>query len=73
MPRPGGPRGRTMEKSKDFKGSMKRLLANLKKWHVLIVVSLVLAMIIAILALISPNKLSDLTDTITAGISLYFW
>lgn len=69
MPRPGGPRGRTMEKSKDFKGSMKRLLTSLKKWHVLLVFSLVLAMISAILALIAPDKLSDLTDTITAGIS----
>ncbi len=69
MPRPGGPRGRIPEKSKDFKGSMKRLFASLKKWHVLLIFSLILAMTSAILALISPNKLSDLTDTITLGIT----
>ena len=69
MPRPGGPRGRVPEKSKDFKGSMKRLFASLKRWHVLLIFSLILAMTSAILALIAPNKLSDLTDTITLGIS----
>ncbi len=69
MPRPGGPRGHVPEKSKDFKGSMKRLFASLKRWHVLLIFSLILAMTSAILALIAPNKLSDLTDTITLGIS----
>ncbi len=69
MPRPMGPRGRVAEKSKDFKGSMKRLLGSLKKWHLLLGISLSLAMISAIIALIAPNKLSDLTDTITKGIS----
>lgn len=68
MPRPGGPRGRVPEKSKDFKGSMKRLFASLKRWHALLIFSLVLAMTSAILALIAPNKLSSLTDTITLGI-----
>lgn len=69
MPRPGGPRGRIPEKSKDFKGSMKRLFSSLKRWHALLIFSLILAMTSAILALIAPNKLSDLTDTITLGIS----
>ena len=57
------------EKSKDFIGSMKRLFANLKPWKILLTLSLVLAMISAILSLISPNKLSDLTDVITEGIA----
>ena len=69
MPRPMGPRGRMPEKSKDFKGSMKRLLGSLKKWHLLLGIALSLAMISAVIALIAPNKLSDLTDTITKGIS----
>ena len=71
MPKPnvGGLGGRTPEKSKDFIGSMKRLLENLKPWRVLLYLSLVLAMVSAVLSLISPNKLSDLTDTITLGIS----
>ena len=59
---------RNYEKSKDFKGSIKRLLSNLKPWRVFLSVALLLAMTSAILALISPNKLSDLTDLITGGI-----
>lgn len=66
MPRPGGPR--TNEKSKDFTGSMKRLLSNLKPWRFILGLALMLAMVSAILSLIAPNKLSDLTDTITEGI-----
>lgn len=69
MPRPGGPRGQINEKSKDFKGSINRLFGSLKKWHLLLGISVFLAMVSAILALITPNKLSDLTDTITKGIS----
>ena len=65
MPRPN--RG-VPEKSKDFKGAMKKLFASLNKWKYLVIVSLVLALISAILALITPNKLSNLTDTITEGI-----
>jgi len=56
------------EKSKDFMGSMKRLLNNLKPWKVLLYLSLILAASSAILSLISPDKLSDLTDTISNGI-----
>ena len=64
MPRPG----RTMEKSKDFKGSIKRLFRNLKDWHVLMSIAIILAMASAIFSLIAPNKLSGLTDTITDGL-----
>ena len=67
MPRPGGPG--VQEKSKDFKNSMIRLLSNLKPWKIIMIVALILAMISAILALIAPDKLSVLTDTITSGIS----
>ena len=65
MPRRGP---RIPEKSKDFKGSMKRLFSSLDKWRYLLIFSLILAMISAILALIAPNRLSDLTDTITVGL-----
>lgn len=64
-----GPRSIKNEKSKDFIGSMKKLLNNLKPWKIILGLALILAMASAILALISPNKLSELTDTITAGIS----
>lgn len=67
MPRPGS--NQTNEKAKDFMGSMKRLLKNLRTWRVIMIVALILATISAILALVSPNKLSELTDTITKGLA----
>jgi ATP-binding cassette subfamily B protein len=63
------PRG-TLEKSKDFKGSMKRLFNSLNNFRYLLIFALVLAMISAILSIIAPNKLSDLTDTITLGLQV---
>ena len=66
MPRPHGPR--TNEKSKDFFGSMKRLIKHLNPWKYIVIMALVLAMVSAILALIAPNKLSDFTDIITEGL-----
>ncbi len=66
MPRPMN--GKVPETSKNFGASMKRLFKSLGKWKYLFVTALVLAMISAILALISPNKLSDLTNIITDGI-----
>ncbi len=65
MPRPGP---RTNEKSKDFFGSMKRLLKNLNPWKYFVIFALILAMVSAILSLIAPNKLSDFTDIITDGL-----
>ena len=56
MPRPGG---RNFEKSKDFKGSIKRLLSNLSNFKILLIIALTLAMVSSILSLIAPNKLSD--------------
>lgn len=66
MPRPGGPR--VQEKSKDFFGSTKRLICNLKPWKCLMILALSLAMISSILSLTAPNQLSTFTDTIREGI-----
>ncbi|MBR6690465.1 MAG: ABC transporter ATP-binding protein [Bacilli bacterium] len=68
MPRPMGRNRGVPEKSRDFKGSIKRLFHSLNNWKYFLVISLILAMVSAILALIAPNKLSSLTDTITLGI-----
>ena len=67
MPRPVG-RGRIPEKSKDFKGSIIRLFNRLENFRYLLVFALALGLVSAILALITPNKLSELTDTITLGL-----
>ena len=56
------------EKSKDFKGTIKKLFSSLNNWRYLVVIALVFSFISAILGLISPNKLSKLTDTITLGL-----
>ena len=56
------------EKAKDFKGAIKRLFKELKPFRVLIITALILAALGSILALVAPNKLSELTDTISAGL-----
>ena len=62
------PRIQTVEKTKDFKGSLLRLFMNLEKWKYFLVVAVIFAMSAAILSTIAPNKLADVTDVITGGI-----
>lgn len=64
MPR----RGQTIEKSKDFNGSIKKVFLSLKPWYIVITISIILAMSSAIISLIAPNKLSDLTNYVTEGL-----
>lgn len=69
MPRMG-PRGNgNIEKSKDFKGTLIKTFNNLGKWKYVLIFALGMATLSAILALVAPNKLSDLTDEITLGIT----
>ena len=69
MPRMG-PRGNgKIEKSKDFKGTLIKTFNNLGKWKYVLIFALGMATLSAILALVAPNKLSDLTDEITLGIT----
>ena len=56
------------EKSTNFTLSIKRLFKSFDRWRYLVITALILAMVSAILALVSPNKLSDLTNIITDGI-----
>lgn len=67
--RPGhGPGMGTGEKAKNFKESILRLLKELKSFHALIIISLVLAALGSILSIMAPNRLSELTDEISAGL-----
>lgn len=68
MPRPMKG-AKTPEKSKDFFGSIQKLLIHLKPWKYLLSLAILLAALSAILALATPNKLSNLTDAITKGIT----
>ncbi len=66
----GGPRmARGGEKAKDFVGTWKKLLGYCRRYRAAIVIALICAGIGTILTLMGPDKLSDMTDTITAGIS----
>lgn len=58
----------TNEKAKDFKTSIKRLLKELKGFKTLIIIALILASLSSILSILTPNKLSDLTDEISKGL-----
>lgn len=60
------------EKAKDFKGAIKRLFGELRKFRLLIIVALVLATLGAILSISAPDRLSDLTDEISKGIMTQF-
>lgn len=65
-----GPHGNgKIEKSKDFKGTLIKTFNNLGKWKYVLIFALGMATLSAILALVAPNKLSDLTDEITLGIT----
>ena len=66
-----GPMGRGMaagEKAKDFKEAVRRLIKELGKFKILIVISLILAIIGAVLSISAPDQLSKLTDEIQKGL-----
>ena len=67
MARHGNVRGK-IEKPKDLKSSIKRLIKELKDFKFLIGLSIVLAIVGSILTIITPNKLSDMVDEISLGI-----
>ena len=60
--------GVPLEKAKNFKEAIKRLLKELKGYKVFIILSLLLACFGAILSISAPNRLSKLTDEISKGL-----
>ena len=69
MPRGKGPMG-TNDKPKNFGEAITRLLSSIKRYKVLVIISLVLAAFSSVLSLVSPNRLSDLTDEISKGLGI---
>lgn len=65
MPRPG----MTNEKAQDFGTAIKRVFSSMKKWQVLMIVAFALSAASSILALVAPNKLSDITNAVADGIT----
>ncbi len=63
--RKGGPAD---EKSKDFGKAMRRLFGELRNLRIMVFIAMALATAGSVLAIVAPDKLSDLTDEITAGL-----
>ena len=61
------------EKAKDFKSAIKRLFGELKGFRKLIIVALILAIFSAVLSISAPNKLSELTNKISEGLTPPFF
>ena len=60
---------RVNEQPKDLKLAVKKLAHYLKSYMPFIVIALILAALSSVFSIIGPNKLSDLTDTISEGIA----
>ena len=56
------------EKAKDLTGTWKKLLGYCRRYAAMIVIALIFAAVGTILNLMGPDKLSDMTDAITAGV-----
>ena len=61
---------RINEKPENFALSIKKLMKSLSGFKILIFVAVVLAALSSVLSLVAPNKLSDLTDEISRGITI---
>ena len=61
---------RINEKPENFVLSIKKLMKSLSSFKILISVAVILAALSSILSLVAPNKLSDLTDEISRGITI---
>ena len=57
------------DKAKDFRTSIIKLIKYCKPFYKIIIVALICASISSIFTIIGPDKLSDLTDLITAGMT----
>lgn len=68
-PRPGGPIfTRPAEKAKDFKGTLKRLIAYLKPYLIPIAIVLIITIVATILTIVAPKILGKATTEIFRGI-----
>ena len=62
------PRIEKIEKVDDAKGTIINLFKNLDRWRYLLIISIILALVAAMLSTIAPNRLAGITDIITEGI-----
>lgn len=65
----GNSKNSNNDKAKDFRTSIIKLIKYCKPFYKIIIVALICASISSIFTIIGPDKLSDLTDLITAGMA----
>jgi ATP-binding cassette subfamily B multidrug efflux pump len=56
------------EKPNNFKDAWQKIFAYIRKYRIVVVIALILAIVGTIFTLVGPNKISDITDLITTGI-----
>ena len=59
-----------VEKAKNFKDSIRKLMTSLKPYLFIIIIAIVLIILSTVCTLIGPNRLSKMTDLIEEGISV---
>ncbi len=64
MARPKG----EVEKSKDFGKAIRRVISELKNFRLMAIIATIVASASSVLSILAPNLLSDLTNTIAAGL-----
>ena len=68
----GGPGGRNGQdaKAKNFGKAIRRMLAEMKPYYAFIVVAMLMSIAGSILSVIAPDKLAEITDEISTGLTL---
>lgn len=61
---------KNMDTAKDLKGTLKRLFLELKTYKKILIIAIFLAVISAVIAIITPKRLSNLTDEISKGLKV---
>ncbi|MDF2943400.1 MAG: transporter ATP-binding protein [Herbinix sp.] len=67
-PMGGGPMGGVVEKPKNFKATMTKLMSYCKSYLPVIIIALVAAAAATVLQIIGPDKLKDLTNEVMKGL-----
>lgn len=57
-------------KSKDFFGSLKRIIKELKNYKIIVLIALILAAFSSVFSILAPSRLSDLTDEISSALMI---
>lgn len=65
---PGGRHGGGPEKVKNFGKAIRRMLAEMRAYYILIAIAMIMSLTDSVVSVIAPNKLANITDEIAAGL-----